>query len=76
MLRPPCTAREISRRTLWSNPLCDSSIAFESWMLQEVRSYPSEVVSEDFDLWSRAIPSGKATADVPELLMRYRFHAA
>jgi glycosyltransferase involved in cell wall biosynthesis len=76
MLRPPCTAREIRRRMLWSNPICHPSVAFKRSMWLEMRGYLGGFVSEDFDLWLRAILSGKVIVNVPESLLRYRIHAA
>ena len=73
---PPVSAAAIRRRMLVSSPLAHPTVAFRKKFWIESRGYLGGFVSEDFDLWLRALSRGATIINIPEPLVRYRVHAA
>ncbi len=75
-LRPPTGDREIQRKT-WRGPqLLHPSVAFRRNFWLRMRGYLGGFVTEDLDLWVRAVAVGARFANIPEPLLRYRIHPA
>lgn len=73
---PPVSAADIRRRMLISSPLAHPTVAFRKKFWIESRGYLGGFVSEDFDLWLRALSRGATIINIPEALVRYRVHGA
>jgi glycosyltransferase involved in cell wall biosynthesis len=71
---PPKDPRRIRRRLLFSNPIAHPTVAFSRDFLLRMRGYLGGYVSEDFDLWIRALRSGARITNIEEPLLRYRVH--
>lgn len=75
-LSPPSDAQGVRRYLLRSSPLIHPTVAFRKKFWIESRGYLGGFVSEDFDLWLRAISRGATIINIPEYLFRYRMHSA
>lgn len=73
---PPIDARAVMYRMLWSSPLAHPTVAFRKSFWIESKGYLGGYVSEDFDLWLRAICRGATIINIPECLLRYRIHSS
>jgi len=71
---PPREPRAIRRKLLFSNPIAHPTVAFSRSFLLQMRGYLGGYVSEDLDLWMRAIRSGARLTNIEEPLLRYRMH--
>lgn len=71
---PPLEGRKIRRKLLYSNPIAHPTVAFSRDFLLQMRGYLGGYVSEDLDLWLRAIRSGARLTNIEEKLLRYRIH--
>ena len=71
---PPGDMRGIRRKLLFSNPIAHPTVAFSRDFLLKMRGYLGGYVSEDLDLWMRAIRSGSRLTNIEEPLLRYRMH--
>lgn len=71
---PPKDMRGIRRKLLFSNPIAHPTVAFSRVFLLKMRGYLGGYVSEDFDLWLRAIRCGSRLTNIEEPLLRYRMH--
>lgn len=71
---PPSERNAIRRKLLFSNPIAHPTVAFSRSFLLQMRGYLGGYVSEDLDLWLRAIRSGARLANIEERLLRYRMH--
>lgn len=72
--RPPKETHAIRRQLLFSNPIIHPSVAYSRSFLLKMRGYLGGYVSEDLDLWMRAIRSGSRLVNIEEPLLRYRMH--
>lgn len=72
--KPPADLRGIRRMLLRSNPIAHPTVAFSRAFLMSMRGYLGGYVSEDLDLWMRAIRSGARVTNIQEPLLRYRMH--
>lgn len=72
--RPPKETRAIRRKLLFSNPIAHPTVAFSRSFLLQMRGYLGGYVSEDLDLWLRAVRSGARLVNIDEPLLRYRMH--
>ena len=71
---PPGDPAGIRRKLLFSNPIAHPTVAFSRDFLLKMRGYLGGFVSEDLDLWMRAIRSGARLKNIEEPLLRYRMH--
>lgn len=71
---PPSDPAGIRRMLLFSNPIAHPTVAFSRSFLLKMRGYLGGYVSEDLDLWMRAIRSGARLTNIREPLLRYRMH--
>jgi len=58
----------------YSNQICHPSVAFRRSFWLKMRGYLGGFVSEDYDLWLRALNAGVEIRNIPEPLLRYRVH--
>ena len=72
--KPPKDMQGIRRKLLFSNPIAHPTVAFSRDFLMKMRGYLGGFVSEDLDLWMRAIRSGGRLTNIEEPLLRYRMH--
>ena len=71
---PPSEGKAIRRKLLFSNPIAHPTVALSRGFLLHMRGYLGGYVSEDLDLWLRAIRAGARLTNVEERLLRYRMH--
>lgn len=62
--------REFIKRTVFCHP----AVAIRRHFLLDMRGYLGGYMSEDTDLWLRAIRVGATMRNIPEALLRYRIH--
>jgi glycosyltransferase involved in cell wall biosynthesis len=71
----PLTSTEISRLLPTRSVFCHPAVAIRKEFLYQLRGYLGGFVSEDTDLWIRAIRMGGGVfQNLPEPLLRYRIH--
>ena len=71
----PLTSSEISRLLPTRTVFCHPAVAIRKEFLYQLRGYLGGFVSEDTDLWIRAIRMGGGTfQNLSEPLLRYRIH--
>jgi len=73
--KPPADPREIRRMLRYSNPLAHPTTAFSREFFLKMRGYLGGFVSEDLDLWLRAVRSGARITNIEEPLLQYRIHS-
>lgn len=73
---PPVSPSAVRRRMLSSSPIAHPTVVFRKKFWIESRGYLGGFVSEDFDLWLRALSRGATIINLPEFLLRYRVHSA
>jgi len=59
---------------LFSNALINPSIMIRSEILKSFMYHPEILISEDFDFFLRIVNAGYKIANVPEYLIKYRWH--
>ena len=59
---------------LFSNALVNSSIMLKTDILKKFKYRPEILISEDFDLFLRMVNAGLKIANLPEYLIKYRWH--
>jgi glycosyltransferase involved in cell wall biosynthesis len=74
--RPHVSTAAIKRAFPYSTQICHPSVAFRRSFWVEMRGYLGGYVSEDYDLWLRALNAATLIRNIPEPLMRYRVHKA
>ncbi|MBL0923387.1 MAG: glycosyltransferase [Sphingomonadaceae bacterium] len=72
--RPGLTTRAIRRSFPYSNQICHPTVAFRRSFWLEMRGYLGGYVSEDYDLWLRALNRDIQIRNIPEQLLQYRVH--
>lgn len=72
---PETTHNRIRRAFPFRVQLFHPTVAFRKTLWTEMRGYLGGFVSEDYDLWLRAINSGRRFANIPKHLVRYRVHS-
>lgn len=70
----PETGVDIRRALLTRTALCHPSVAIRRRFLLDMRGYLGGYVSEDTDLWLRALRAGARIKNLPDPLLRYRIH--
>lgn len=74
--RVPTGHKDIYRH-IWTNPLIHSTVVFRREAILRVGSYlPVRSAPEDYDLWFRCAAAGLRFANLPEVLLNYRFTRA
>lgn len=73
---PPISCEAIRRRMLVSPSIAHPTVAFRKRFWLESRGYLGGFVTEDYDLWLRALSRGATIINIPEPLLRYRVHGA
>lgn len=71
----PETTAEIRRVFPWRTVFCHPSVAIKRSFLLSLRGYLGGFVSEDTDLWLRAIHAGARMGNLSKPLLRYRVHS-
>ena len=74
--KPQVSQTAIRRHFLLKCQFIHPSVAFRKSFWLEMRGYLGGFVSEDFDLWLRALNKGARFHNIPEYLLRYRIHHA
>lgn len=73
--RTPLNRDGIARRFHYRNPMIHATVMFRTSVFSKLGLYdPSFPLSEDYQLWGRAINAGIGMANIPEVL--YDIHAA
>lgn len=75
-LTPPSDVVGVRRHLLYSSPVIHPTVAFRKKFWIESKGYLGGFVSEDFDLWLRALSRGAIIINTPQYLFRYRMHSA
>lgn len=76
IIRLPETDLEIRWCLLFSNPFCQSAVAFRRCCFEAAGRYRSELRAlEDYDLWSRMLATCRA-GNIPEVLTRYQLNTS
>lgn len=70
----PKTAIDIKRALLTRTVFCHPAVAIRRQFLLDIRGYLGGYVSEDTDLWLRALRAGASMKNLPDPLLRYRIH--
>jgi glycosyltransferase involved in cell wall biosynthesis len=73
--KPPTTSVDIRRSLLLSSQIYHPTVAFRRSFWLHMRGYLGGFVSEDFDLWLRAVQQGARIVNLAEPLLRYRVHS-
>ena len=73
---PPSASAAVRRRMLVSPAIAHPSVAFRRKFWLDSRGYLGGFVTEDYDLWLRAMSRGTTIINIPEFLLRYRIHSA
>lgn len=73
-MRLPETAADIKRALLSRTAFCHPSVVLRRQFLLSMRGYMGGFVSEDTDLWLRALRVRAAMKNLPIPLLRYRIH--
>lgn len=73
---PPTGHEAIVKRLIYSTVICHPTAAIKREFLIGLRGYSGGLVSEDYDLWLRAIRAGGRLQNLPEHLLRYRMHSS
>ena len=71
---PQTSTKAIMRAFPYSNQICHPTVAFRRSFWKQMRGYLGGMVSEDYDLWLRALNAGVEVRNIPEPLLRYRVH--
>lgn len=71
---PATIPSQIWSRFRVSSQLCHPTVAFRRSFWLRMGGYSGGRVSEDYDLWLRALLSGARITNVPSYLLRYRIH--
>ena len=75
-MRLPCEHQAIVHALPWRTVFCHPAVAIRRAYLLKLRGYLGGFVSEDSDLWLRAVLAGGRLGNLPQVLLRYRLHAA
>lgn len=73
-LKLPTECADIEKRLPIGTVFCHPTVAIRKEFLLSMRGYLGGFVSEDTDLWIRAVRSGATLMNIPEYLLRYRLH--
>lgn len=73
-MRLPETAADIRCALLTRTSFCHPAVALRRQFLLDMRGYLGGFVSEDTDLWLRALRKGASMRNLPDALLRYRIH--
>ncbi len=69
----PTTHKEIAR-LIWTNPIVHPTAMLRKEAIREIGSYdPSVEKRQDYELWFRCLERGLRFANLPEVLLKYRF---
>lgn len=74
MMLLPETAADIKNAILSRTAFCHPAVAIRRLFLLEMRGYLGGFMSEDTDLWIRALRAGATLKNLPAPLLRYRIH--
>lgn len=72
--QPQTTTKGIKKVFPYTNQICHPTVAFRRSFWLQMRGYLGGLVSEDYDLWLRALNAGVQIRNIPEPLLRYRIH--
>ena len=72
--QPQTTTKAIKKVFPYTNQICHPTVAFRRSFWLRMRGYLGGLVSEDYDLWLRALNAGVQIRNIPEPLLRYRIH--
>lgn len=70
----PLTQEEIQRVLRSRTTFCHPAVVLRRQFLLDMRGYLGGFVSEDTDLWLRAMRRGASMRNLPDALLRYRIH--
>jgi len=73
-MKLPETPAAIRRAMLMRTAFCHPAVALRRQFLLNMRGYLGGFVSEDTDLWLRALRAGASMRNLPDALLRYRIH--
>ena len=69
----PLEKSSIKSKLKVSNPFNHPTVMFRKSIIQSIGGYSDEFLGfEDYELWARLIKSGHETANIPEVLVKYR----
>ncbi|RMD80520.1 MAG: glycosyltransferase, partial [Chloroflexi bacterium] len=74
--RYPLTHEACEVRLLFGVPFAHPTVMGRREVFDRLRYQPEFVFAEDYDLWQRAWAAGYRLVNVPEIVLRYRVHAA
>lgn len=70
----PCSQIDIQHALRSRTAFCHPAVTLRRQFLLDMRGYLGGFVSEDTDLWLRALRAGATMKNLPERLLRYRMH--
>ena len=73
--RMPVTFSAVASTIRRHNPVAHPSVMFRRQEILDAGGYDPAAKTEDYDLWCRLVKSGKRVENLPDELLRYRFHA-
>lgn len=73
-MRLPCEHQAIVKALPWKTVFCHPAVAIRREYLLKLRGYLGGFVSEDSDLWLRAVLAGGRLGNLPQVLLQYRLH--
>lgn len=73
--RSPLTANDVARAMRRYNCIAHPAVMFRRDAILAAGGYMSGVKPEDYDLWCRLLKRGDGIENLPEDLLRYRYHA-
>lgn len=73
-MRLPETSDAIKNALLTRTAFCHPAVALRRQFLLDMRGYLGGLVSEDTDLWLRALRNGANLRNLPDTLLKYRIH--
>ena len=73
-VRNPASSAEVRRALMHGNCFGLSTTMGRAEIFNRLRFDPSLSVAEDYDLWTRMVQDGLSLANLPDSLIRYRWH--
>jgi hypothetical protein len=71
----PTTESDVRIKLIFGSPFCHPTVMLRRTWLLSIRGYSGSFVSEDKDLWIRAVRAKAKMINVPDVLLGYRVHS-